>query len=157
MERWRRFPAVFLLFITVSMVMQSAYVLAANPWVQPAEPKQGDTVTIYYYNPNATDVRFSVCSESGDVCYIVSDTGRTDNGTWWATVENMPAGYAHYTIEGEITIDNRTTSLEIDRYFMVEAPDEAPGFPVLTVGVIAAAIILAALTIWVWRMKRERD
>ncbi len=156
MERRRRFPAVFLLFITVSMLMQSTYALAANPWIQPEEPKEGDTVTIYYYNPNATDVRFSVCSESGDVCYIVSDTGETDNGTWWATVENMPAGYAHYTIQGKINVDNKTMSLEIDRYFMVEPiNDEGTGFPALSVGLIAAVIILAALTVWVWRMKRD--
>ena len=63
----------------------------------PENPVEGDTITIYYENPNATQVSIIVQSEDGGTAIKNSGHGK-DGNAWWFRFSDMPAGDFVYKV-----------------------------------------------------------
>ena len=151
----RRLATMMLAIFVLSIALQSmnAGALGGPSYIVPANPKAGDTVTIYYKDADADSVQFEVCSATGDTCYIISDTGK-DNDTWWAKVDNIPAGGAKYTITAiERLPDGNISHFEYTGRFTVleDSSDDGSIFPLITITGIISASALLLVSYWAWR------
>ena len=154
MERRHLATVMFVIFVlAIAFQGMNAAALGGPSYIVPSNPKEGDTVTIYYRDADAESVQFEVCSATGDTCYIISDTGK-DNDTWWAKVDNIPAGEAKYTIKASKTLpDGNISNFEYKAYFTVseDSSDDGPFFPLITITGIISASALLLVSYWAWR------
>ncbi len=69
-------------------------------WMEPQNPVQGDTITIYYENPNATQVSIIVQSADGREAVMTSGHGKNGD-VWWYRFSDMPAGDFVYKVNSK--------------------------------------------------------
>ncbi len=159
----RHIIAIFLTLFLLAIALQSVNAtnvsdIGGTSYMVPTHPKIGDTITIYYQDPDAENVTFSVCSDTDGTCYIISETGKTENGTWWAKAELTSSGRSHYTINATYVLpDGNTTYFEDKTYFTVaengseDSTDEGSVFPLITITGIISASALLLVSYWAWR------
>ena len=89
--------------LIVALIFSAQFIPVAHgeqmyrTWMVPENPVEGDTITIYYENPNATQVSIIVQSEDGGSAIINSGHGK-DGNAWWFRFSDMPAGDFVYKV-----------------------------------------------------------
>ena len=109
--RFHRAAVHALLLITVLTGLSSA-VTQPTAWMEPEHPTERDHISIYCRAPGAYDVRFNVCSDDGEICYLLMNQTKIDSETWKVDVfGTLKAGTkAHYEVT--VIYQNETTGNE---------------------------------------------
>ena len=158
----KKFPlvALLLMLLLATNFMPPAYAEDGKmyrTWMEPQNPVQGDTITIYYENPNATQVSIIVQSADGREAVMTSEHGKKGD-VWWYRFSDMPAGDFVYKVNSKPINDSipNDDNFHVLVHFHVEArsglnPIDGSGVAqiyyiiafiiILTVAVIAAALL----------------